>query len=86
MCCIGAAETVNKLKVDYGLKIGCCTGFIRSMVDILLEESAKAGYKPDTSVASDEVPQVIYCSVHVYYVYLELFRLTKYVCPINSVK
>lgn len=54
----GAAETVNKLKVDYGLKIGCSTGFIRSMVDILLEESAKAGYIPDTSVASDEVPQV----------------------------
>lgn len=28
------------------------------MVDILLEESAKGGYKPDSSVASDEVPQV----------------------------
>ena len=59
MCnCIGAAETVNKLKMDYGLKIGCSTGFVRSMVNILLEESAKAGYIPDTSVASDEVPQV----------------------------
>lgn len=56
--CSGAAETVNKLKADYGLKIGCSTGFIRSMVDILLEESAKAGYMPDSSVASDEVPQV----------------------------
>jgi len=54
----GAAETVNQLRVDYGLKIGCSTGFIRSMVDILLEESAKVGYKPDCSVASDEVPQV----------------------------
>ena len=62
--CIGAVETVNKLKTDYGLKIGSSTGFIRSMVDILLEESAKAGYIPDSSVASDEVPQVSSVDFH----------------------
>jgi len=28
------------------------------MVDILLEESTKAGYNPDVTIAADEVPQV----------------------------
>ena len=55
---IGAVETVNKLRKDYGLKIGSTTGFVRCMVDILLEESTKAGYNPDVTIAADEVPQV----------------------------
>ena len=66
----GVPETVNKLKEDYGLKIGCSTGFVRSMVDILIEQSTKAGYKPDCSVAADEVPQVNNVSIHVLLIYI----------------
>jgi len=55
---IGAVETIHKLREDYGLKIGSTTGFVRSMVNILLEESTKAGYNPDVTIAADEVPQV----------------------------
>jgi len=49
---------MHTLRDDYGLKIGSTTGFVRSMVDIVLEESTKAGYIPDVTVAADEVPQV----------------------------
>ena len=56
---VGAVETIHKLREDYDLKIGSTTGFVRSMVDILLEESTKAGYNPDITIAADEVPQVI---------------------------
>ena len=37
------------------MKIGCTTGFYKSMVDILLEDAKKQGYVPDASVAGDEV-------------------------------
>ncbi len=50
----GVAETVAKLQKQ-GIKIGSTTGFIRSMVDILEEDSKKQGYVPDASVAGDEV-------------------------------
>lgn len=51
----GTIEAVNTLRSEFGVKIGCTTGFSKSMVDILLEESAKQGYCPDASVAGDEV-------------------------------
>ncbi|WAR11467.1 PHNX-like protein [Mya arenaria] len=35
--------------------IGSSTGFVRSMVDILLEEGKKQGFHPDCTVAGDEV-------------------------------
>ncbi len=38
-----------------GIKIGASTGFVRSMVDILLEDSIKQGFTPDATVAGDEV-------------------------------
>lgn len=50
----GVAETAKALQ-DEGIKIGCTTGFLRSMVDILEAEAAKQGYRPDASVAGDEV-------------------------------
>ena len=50
----GAAETIKTLQ-GQGIKIGSTTGFVRSMVDILEEDAAKQGYKPDASVAGDEV-------------------------------
>ena len=51
----GTAETVDKLRSDYNLKIGSTTGFTSSVVNVLLEEASKQGYVPDSSVAGDEV-------------------------------
>lgn len=51
----GTNEAINSLRRDFGMKIGSTTGFIRSMVDILLEDAAKQGFVPDCSVAGDEV-------------------------------
>ena len=50
----GVAEVTQRLQ-KAGIKIGSTTGFTRSMVDILEEEAAKQGYRPDSSVAGDEV-------------------------------
>ncbi|KAH3750713.1 phosphonoacetaldehyde hydrolase-like [Dreissena polymorpha] len=51
----GTVEAVNALKNEFGLKIGSTTGFTRPMVDILLKEAIKQGFKPDCTVAGDEV-------------------------------
>lgn len=51
----GTKETVNTLRSEFGLKIGSTTGFLKNMVDILLEDAKKQGYQPDASVAGDEV-------------------------------
>jgi len=50
----GVADTIQTLQ-SQGVKVGSTTGFLRSMVDILEEDAAKQGYKPDSSVAGDEV-------------------------------
>ncbi len=50
----GVAETTQQLQKD-GIKIGSTTGFVRSMVDILVAEALKQGYTPDATVAGDEV-------------------------------
>ena len=47
----GTAETVKTLRSEFGLKIGSTTGFLKSMVDVLLEDAKKQGYQPDASVA-----------------------------------
>ncbi|WP_434721354.1 phosphonoacetaldehyde hydrolase [Mesorhizobium sp. RIZ17] len=50
----GVATVIQRLQAQ-GIKIGSTTGFVRSMVNILEEEAAKQGYRPDSSVAGDEV-------------------------------
>ncbi len=50
----GVAKVCKKMQKD-GLKIGVSTGFVRSMVDILLEDAIKQGFTPDATVAGDEV-------------------------------
>ena len=50
----GVSKVIQRLQ-KRGIRIGSTTGFIRSMVDILEEEAAKQGYRPDASVAGDEV-------------------------------
>jgi len=51
----GVKKSVDILKQKYNLKIGTTTGFLKSMTEILLEESKKQGYEPDSCVAGDEV-------------------------------
>lgn len=50
----GVAEVTQRLQ-KAGIRIGSTTGFIRSMVDILEADAARQGYRPDASVAGDEV-------------------------------
>ena len=50
----GVLDVLNDLQKQ-GLKIGASTGFVRSMVDILLEDTIKQGFTPDATVAGDEV-------------------------------
>lgn len=51
----GAAESIKILRKEYGIKVGSTTGFIRSMVDILVEGAKKQGLEFDATVAGDEV-------------------------------
>ena len=48
------AEGTQRLQKK-GIKIGVSTGFIRVMVDVLLEAAIKQGFTPDATVAGDEV-------------------------------
>jgi phosphonoacetaldehyde hydrolase len=50
----GVAKVTQKMQ-KAGIKIGVSTGFVRSMVDILEEDARKQGFKPDATVAGDEV-------------------------------
>ena len=50
----GVLDVLNDLQKQ-GIKIGASTGFVRSMVDILLEDTIKQGFTPDATVAGDEV-------------------------------
>ena len=51
----GALEVVDTLR-DRGVRIGSTTGYIRSMLDVLMAASARLGYRPDVAVSADEVP------------------------------
>lgn len=50
----GVVESVQRFR-KRGLKIGSTTGYTREMLDLLVESSAKAGYKPDCSVSPEDV-------------------------------
>ncbi|XP_069107823.1 phosphonoacetaldehyde hydrolase-like [Argopecten irradians] len=77
----GTAETCKILKNDFGVKIGSTTGFMRSMVDVLLEEGRKQGYHPDVTVAGDEVQNGARPKPHMVYRNMDLLDLN----PIQSV-
>jgi phosphonoacetaldehyde hydrolase len=51
----GLLETVEALR-ERGIKIGSTTGYTREMMDVLVPEAAKFGYKPDCIVCPDEAP------------------------------
>ncbi|HEY6212191.1 MAG TPA: phosphonoacetaldehyde hydrolase [Vicinamibacterales bacterium] len=50
----GVLDSVRRCR-DRGLKIGSTTGYTRAMLDVLLESSAKDGYRPDCSIAPEDV-------------------------------
>lgn len=51
----GTIEAVQKFR-SRGLKIGSTTGYMREMMDLLLEEAKKRGYEPDSTVCAADVP------------------------------
>ena len=67
----GVAEVTQRLQAQ-GIKIGSTTGFVRSMVDVLEAASAKQGYRPDASVAGDEVVHGARPTPHMVYKNLDL--------------
>ncbi|MEE8270952.1 MAG: phosphonoacetaldehyde hydrolase, partial [Alphaproteobacteria bacterium] len=67
----GVADVVGRLQAR-GIKIGSSTGFIRVMVDILEDEAAKQGYRPDASVAGDDVIHGARPAPHMVYRNLDL--------------
>ena len=70
----GVADVINRLQAG-GIKIGSSTGFTRAMVDILEEEAAKQGYRPDASVAGDEVVHGARPAPHMVYKNLDLMGI-----------
>jgi phosphonoacetaldehyde hydrolase len=52
----GTADTVGWMR-ERGIKIGTTTGYNREMLDFLLVEAARRGYRPDAASCASEVPQ-----------------------------
>jgi phosphonoacetaldehyde hydrolase len=50
----GMVEAVRCFR-ERGLKIGSTTGYTRAMLDLLLEITAKEGYRPDCSLSPEDV-------------------------------
>ena len=76
----GVSETTQQLQAE-GIKIGSTTGFVRSMIDILLEEAGKQGFHPDATVGGDEVIHGVRPSPFMLYRNLDILN----VHPIESV-
>ena len=76
----GVAEVTQRLQ-NKGIKIGVSTGFIRVMVDVLLKDAIKQGFKPDATVAGDEVENGARPKPFMVYKNLDLMDVT----PIESV-
>jgi phosphonoacetaldehyde hydrolase len=51
----GTLAAVQKFR-QRGLKIGSTTGYTNAMMDILVDEAAKRGYVPDSTVCATDVP------------------------------
>lgn len=52
----GTLEAMEFFRKE-GIKVGTTTGYSREMMDVLEPAAAKAGYKPDATVCSSDVPQ-----------------------------
>lgn len=60
-----------------GIKIGASTGFVRSMVDVLLEDCIKQGFTPDATVAGDEVINGARPAPHMVWKNLDLMNISE---------
>ncbi|MCM3785031.1 phosphonoacetaldehyde hydrolase [Neobacillus mesonae] len=49
----GAVQLADRLRAK-GITIGTTTGYTRAMLDVIVPEAAKHGYKPDSVIAPDE--------------------------------
>jgi len=79
----GAADTVKTLQNDYKMLVGSTTGFIESMVDVLLADAKKQGYVPNYSVAGDQVENNMGFRPAPFMIYKNMVNLGVY--PIESV-
>jgi len=79
----GAADTVKTLQNDFKMLVGSTTGFVESMVDVLLADAKKQGYTPDYSVAGDQVENNMGFRPAPFMIYKNLVNLG--VFPIESV-
>jgi phosphonoacetaldehyde hydrolase len=65
----GVPETMDKLRKDYGIKIGSSTGYTSEIMQRLKVQASGEGYTPDSYVTSDEVttgrpaPNMIYLNM-----------------------
>ena len=50
----GVSSSVQRFR-ERGLKIGSTTGYTWAMLDLLLEQSAREGYRPDCSLSPEDV-------------------------------
>jgi len=76
----GAVDTVTTLQQTMNLKVGTTTGYTRDMLEVIKPLAVEQGYKPDSYVAADEVPQA---RPYPYMVWLNLIRMN--VNPIQAV-
>lgn len=53
----GCAETVKKIREEYGVVIGSTTGFSKEMNDVLLSKANEQGYYPDVHSSATVVPR-----------------------------
>jgi len=79
----GAADTVRTLQKDFKMLVGSTTGFVESMVDVLLADAKKQGYTPDYSVAGDQVENNMGFRPAPFMIYKNMVNLG--VFPIESV-
>jgi phosphonoacetaldehyde hydrolase len=76
----GVAEVTQRLQAR-GIKLGVSTGFTREMVDVLLAAAIEQGFRPDATVAGDEVLNGARPKPFMVYRNLDLLDVT----PIQSV-
>ncbi len=52
----GALDVVTELQAR-GIGVGSCTGYVLEMMEVLVPEAAKRGYRPDSWVCPTDVPR-----------------------------
>ena len=71
----GIADVTQAMQKS-GIKLGGTTGFLRSMVEVLLDDARKQGFHPDATVAGDDVLEGARPKPHMVYKNLDLMDIT----------